>query len=420
MNHQDLRQHNFQPASGQPTHDHSTRSPKRRGAIKLLSVVLIGFFLFGFGFLVGDDRIKLNSVESIASVATGDSDPADLSTDGLQEIYDRLRQNYDGEISDEELLDGLKKGVVAAVGDSYTEYLNAEQTVEFNADLDGTFEGIGAELAQEEGFVIVVAPIKGTPAERAGIRPQDIIVEIDGESSTDITVFEAVTRIRGEKGTEVVLTVIRGGERVEVPIVRDTIDIASVEWRIEDGVGIIEIGRFGDDTTDLVEKAAQEFVDGNIQNVILDVRGNPGGLLDQAVGVSDVWLDRGAVVLEEKRGEEVVRTFKTKNKPIFNNVNTVVLIDEGSASASEIVAGALKDNGVATLLGATSFGKGSVQQLIDLKAGGSLKVTIARWFTPNGKNIDKEGITPDVEVERTSEDIDAERDPQLDAAKNSF
>jgi len=400
-----------------------SQRPKQKAGMsfmKISAIALAGFFVFGTGFLIGDDRIKLNSVDNIASIATGQSSSDDLSTDGLQELYDELRHNYDGEISDEELLDGLKKGAVAAVGDSYTEYLSQEETKEFNADLDGTFEGIGAELAQEDGFVIVVAPIKGTPAERAGIRPQDIIIEIDGETSTDITVFEAVKRIRGEKGTEVVLTVIRAGERVEVPIVRDTIDIASVEWRIEDGIGIIEIGRFSSDTGDLTEKAAKEFVDAGVKNVILDMRGNPGGLLNQAVEVSSIWLDKGVTVLEEKRGDEVIKTFEATGNPILKDVNTVVLINEGSASASEIVAGALKDNGAATLMGATSFGKGSVQQLIDLKRGGSLKVTIARWFTPGGKNIDKEGLTPDTEVERTSEDIDADRDPQLDAAKASF
>ena len=157
-----------------------------------------------------------------------------------------------------------------------------------------------------------------------------------------------------------------------------------------------------------------------MQNVILDVRGNPGGLLDASVDVADVWLNKGDVVIEEKRGDEVIRTFKARKDPILTDVNTVVLIDEGSASASEIVAGALKDHGKATLLGQTSFGKGSVQQLVELKSGGTLKVTIARWFTPNGVNIDKEGLTPDVEVERTSEDIEADRDPQFETAKNSF
>ncbi len=372
--------------------------------------------LFGSGWLVGSDRIGLNSARNIANVVSNEQS-GDLATDGLQELYDELRQNYDGEVKDEELLDGLKKGVVAAVGDTYTEYLSPVETEEFNSDLNGSFEGIGAELGKEGSFIVIIAPIKGTPADKAGLQPQDIITEIDGEPATDITVFEAVKRIRGEKGKEVKLTIIREGEQLEVAIIRDTIDIPSVEWRVDGGVGIIEIGRFGTDTTDLVTKAAKEFTSQNIKKVVLDMRGNPGGLLDQAVGVANVWVKKGSVILEEKQGGETIETFTAPRDPILQDVKTIVLINEGSASASEIVAGALKDNGVATLLGTTSYGKGSVQQLIELSNGGTLKVTIARWFTPGGKNIDKEGIEPDTKVERTPDDIKANRDPQLDKAK---
>ncbi len=394
---------------------------KKRGReiVKRASFVVAAAVIFSAGWLFGDGRISINSAENLASVVSQEQ-PSDLSTDGLEEIYDKLKANYDGQIDANELIDGLKKGAVAAVGDTYTEYLSAKETQDFNADLNGTFDGIGAELGKEGSFIIIIAPIKGTPADRAGIRPQDIITEIDGEPSTDITVSEAVKRIRGEKGSTVTLTVIREGEQVEVPIVRDTIDIPSVEWNIDNGVGIISIGRFGTDTTELTEKAAQEFMDEGVKKVVLDVRGNPGGLLDAAVGVSNVWLTKGTTVLEEKRGGETIRTFTAVKNPIFKDVKTVVLIDKGSASASEIVAGALKDNNVATLIGQTSYGKGSVQQLINLDGGGSLKVTIARWFTPGGKNIDKEGIEPDSKVELTTEDRKASRDPQLEAAKQSL
>jgi len=292
-----------------------------------------------------------------------------------------------------------------------------KETKDFNSDLNGTFEGIGAELGKKGDFVVIIAPIKGFPADKAGIRPGDIITKIDGEDSTSITVFEAVKRIRGEKGTEVVLDVVRDGESISIPIIRDTIDIPSVKWRTEDGVGIIEIARFSSDTTSLARKAAQEFKDAGISKVVLDLRSNPGGLLDEAVGVSSIWLDKGSTVLDEKRGGETIKTFKTSSTPILSGVKTVVLIDGGSASASEIVSGALKDNGVATLVGKTSFGKGSVQQLIDLEGGGTLKVTIARWYTPGGKNIDKEGIDPDVSVDLTPENIKNKEDPQLDKAK---
>lgn len=394
------------------------RDQKRPQTNKKFSVLIAALLLFGAGWLVGDGRVTFGtSGDSLSSQST---ENGELSTDGLQELYNELVNNYDGEIEPDDILDGLKKGAVAAVGDTYTEYLSPQETEDFNADLNGTFEGIGAELGKEGNFVIIIAPIKGAPAEKAGIRPQDIIIEIDGESAADISVSEAVKKIRGEKGTSVTLTIIREGEQIETTIVRDKIDIASVEWSVDNGVGLIEIGRFGTDTTELVEQAAKEFSDAGINKVVLDMRGNPGGLLDQAVGVTNVWLAKGSIVLEEKRGGETIQTFKTPKDPVLKNTKTVVLINEGSASASEIVAGALRDNGVATLIGEKSYGKGSVQQLITLKNGGSLKVTIARWFTPKGKNIDKEGIEPDTVVERTSEDIQNNRDPQLDAAKSNL
>ncbi len=387
----------------------------KRKYLKIVVLVVVATVLFGTGILIGDGRLTLGSDQN--KVLISNSQSGDLSTDGLQEIYGLLNQKYDGDISPTDLLDGLKAGAVSAVGDTYTRYLNAKETKDFNSDLNGTFEGIGAELGKKGDFVVIIAPIKGFPADKAGIRPGDIITKIDGEDSTSITVFEAVKRIRGEKGTEVVLDVVRDGESISIPIIRDTIDIPSVKWRTEDGVGIIEIARFSSDTTSLARKAAQEFKDAGISKVVLDLRSNPGGLLDEAVGVSSIWLDKGSTVLDEKRGGETIKTFKTSSTPILSGVKTVVLIDGGSASASEIVSGALKDNGVATLVGKTSFGKGSVQQLIDLEGGGTLKVTIARWYTPGGKNIDKEGIDPDVSVDLTPENIKNKEDPQLDKAK---
>jgi carboxyl-terminal processing protease len=400
--------------------DQSTdNTTQRSNKLKRLSLFLAAAVIFSLGWAVGDGRISLNTTKDVADQVANNA-PANLSTDGLQEIYDKLKLNYDGDIEPEKLLDGLKKGAVAAVGDTYTEYLSPEETKDFNSDLNGSFEGIGAELGKEGNFVVIVAPIKGAPAEKAGIQPQDIIIEIDGESATDITVSEAVKRIRGEKGTEVKLKLIRDGQQVEVAIVRDTITIDSVEWKVENNVGFLTISRFGDDTVSLAQKAARDFKSKGVSKVILDMRGNPGGLLDAAVGVANIWLPDGSTILEEKRGGETIKTFTATTKPILDGVKTVVLINEGSASASEIVAGALRDNRVATLIGEKSYGKGSVQQLINLENGGSLKVTIARWYTPAGKNIDKEGIEPDTKVDRTPEDIKSNRDPQLDAAKSAL
>ncbi|MCA9328787.1 PDZ domain-containing protein, partial [Candidatus Saccharibacteria bacterium] len=275
-----------------------------RGSGKKVGKFLVAVIIFAAGWLVGNGRISLNTASDVAEQVALNA-PANLSTDGLQEIYDKLKANYDGDIDTEKLLDGLKKGAVAAVGDTYTEYLSPDETKEFNSDLNGTFEGIGAELSKKDNFVVIVAPIKGAPAEKAGVQPQDIIVEIDGEPAADITVSEAVKRIRGEKGTTVKLKLIRDGEAVDVSIVRDTIDIPSVEWSIEGDIGTIIISRFGDDTVSLTQKAAKEFASKNIKKVILDLRGDPGGLLDAAVGVANVWLPEGTTILEEKRGGEI-------------------------------------------------------------------------------------------------------------------
>lgn len=370
--------------------------------------------VFASGFLVGSGRLSLRS-NGIVPVVERSS--GNVPRDGIDELYSKLVENFDGEIERQAVLDEQKAGLVRAAGDPFTEYLSESETKDFNEGLNGQFEGIGAELGKEGSFIVIVAPIKGTPADRAGIQPQDIIIEIDGESAADISISEAVNRIRGPKGETVTLTIIRSGEQVEVPIVRDTISIASVESTIEGDLGILTISRFGDDTSSLAKQAAEEFKEAGVKKVILDLRGNPGGLLDSSVDVSSIWLNKGATVLEEKRNGQVVQTFKTSSQPILGGIPTVVLINEGSASASEIVAGALKDNDAAQLYGETSYGKGSVQRLLPLEGGGSLKVTIARWFTPGGKNIDKEGIKPDVVVDRTPEDREADRDPQLDAAK---
>ncbi len=380
--------------------------------IYTLTGLLVVTSVFMSGWLFGSGKLTVSTDRVVPTITSNSNAPVE----GIDELYTKVLSNFDGEITDQEILDGMKSGLVGALNDPFSEYLTAEETNAFNDSLNGTFEGIGAELSKEGSFVQVVAPIKGTPADRAGIQPQDIIIEIDGEAATDITVSEAVDRIRGPKGEEVVLTIIREGEQLEVAIVRDTIEIASVEWEKRGENGIITISRFGDDTFALTKRAAEDLKNQGVKGIVLDLRGNPGGLLDSSVKVSSVWLQKGSTVLEEKRGGEVIETFKTSTQPVLAGIPTIVLINEGSASASEIVAGALHDNDIATVLGKTSFGKGSVQRLIPLNSGGSLKVTIARWFTPKGINIDKEGIKPDIEVELTAEDRQAERDPQLDAA----
>lgn len=374
----------------------------------------VGLFIFSIGVQFGRGDFGNFSLRS------QNSNAGRLDFSSVNAVYSKLKQDFDGKLDVEKLNDGLKEGLAKATGDPYTEYLTKEEAKDFDEDLSGSFTGIGAELGKdaETNSIIIVSPLAGFPAEKAGLKTKDLIVEIDGKSAYDITVTEAVKRIRGPQGTKVKLKVLRNQqETLDFEITRAEIKIPSVESKtLEGNIGYIKVTRFGDDTTELVRAAAQKFKQDNVNGVVLDMRGNPGGLLDAAVGVSSVWL-KNQTVLTERRDGKVVKTYESEGEPILNGVPTTVLIDGGSASASEIVAGALHDNKAATLVGAKSFGKGSVQSIERFKDGGALKVTIARWYTPNGKNIDKEGITPDKKVERSEEQIKNGQDPQLDAAK---
>lgn len=385
--------------------------------LKRLAAVGTGVLLFVVGLNVGNGTIKV-SQSNLQPDQSQAGLPADLDYSSVEQLYDALKETYDGELDVDKLLDGLKEGLAQATGDQYTEYLNPEAAEDFNEQLNGSFSGIGAELSREDNLITVVAPIAGFPADKAGLRSRDIITKIDGEPAFDLTVSQAVNKIRGPKGAKVTLTVVRGNsQELTLEIIRDQITIPSVTTEILDGnIGYLKISRYGEDTTKLARQAATSFKKAGVKAVILDVRGNPGGLLNSAVELSSLWLSSGKTILQEKRGGTVIQTFRASGPATLKDVPTVVLIDEGSASASEITAGALKDNGVATLIGQKTFGKGSVQQLEKLIGGGLLKVTVARWYTPNGKNIDQEGIEPDQAIERTNEDYTANRDPQKAAA----
>jgi carboxyl-terminal processing protease len=396
------------------------KEPKTKKGIsfvQLLSGGFVALMIFALGVGVGSGRINVGP-DSGLRTAQNKNLPADLDYRTVEQVYDSIKANYDGELDIQTLLDGLKEGLAKSTGDPYTEYLNPKAAKEFDEDLNGTFSGIGAELSKDKEFITIVSPIAGFPAEKAGLRPKDIIIEIDGEPAYDLSVSEAVNKIRGEVGTKVKLKIVRNSsEQLEFEITREKITIPSVTSEIlPDNIGYLKVSRFAEDTASLSREAAAKFKAANVRGVILDVRGDPGGLLEASVDLASLWLDKGKTILQEKRGEVVVKTYSAKGTPILKGIRTVVLINEGSASASEITAGALKDNDVAQLIGVKSYGKGSVQSLVRLGDGGVLKVTIARWFTPSGMNIDKEGIEPDQEVKRSEEDFTNNRDPQREAA----
>ncbi len=397
--------------------EYRVRKLKRvaNSGLKIAGIVgaVVVIFLAGLG--VGNGSIQFGMVKNVQNRDLADN----LDFSSVESLYDALRSSYDGKLDATKLLDGMKTGLAEASGDPYTIYLNAKDAQDFNNQLSGTFSGIGAELGQDaDKNLIVIAPIAGFPADKAGIRPQDIIAEIDGKSTAGLNIAEAVSKIRGPKGTTVTLRIVRDKKQdLSFTIKREDIKVPSVKYEIlANNIGYLQITQFNDDTTELAVKAAQEFKNKGVKGVIVDLRGNPGGLLTAAVDVSSLWLKPGDTVLQEKRGGVVVSTEVANDNNILQGIPTAVLINEGSASASEIMAGALKDHNAATLFGVKSFGKGSVQQIKDMSGGAELKVTIARWYRPNGENIDKKGINPDKEIKMSDEDIQNKRDPQKDAA----
>ena len=330
----------------------------------------------------------------------------------VEKTYDILKTKFDGKLDSAKLQDGLQKGLVDAAGDPYTVFLSQKEAEEFNSDLNGEFSGIGAELGKRDQKLVVMAPLEGQPAKKAGVRAGDIIAKIGDEETTNFTIDQAVNKIRGKAGTDIKLSLIRGDELIELTVTRASISIPSVKSEILEGnIGYLQLSRFSDDTTELATKAAQDFKAKNVKGIVLDVRNNGGGLLSTAVDVSSLWLN-DKIVVSEKEGGKTTNVLRTGNNPILEGIPTKMLINEGSASASEILAGALRDNGAAELVGTKSFGKGSVQELVDLPGGAKLKVTVARWFTPKDKNIDKAGIEPSVKVELTPEDFKQDKDPQ--------
>lgn len=321
--------------------------------------------------------------------------PAGLDTRSLNRTYNDLKQNYDGTLDTQKLLEGANRGLTEAAGDPYTVYFDKNEAKQFDNDLEGTFSGIGAELDKKDDKLIIVSPLENSPAQKAGLQAGDVIVKVNDQQTTNWSIDKAVSQIKGKKGTTVKLAVVRGDGVKDFSITRDIITEASVKTDKKGTVGIIRISRFGSDTAGLTRKAAQKFKDENVSGIVLDLRGNGGGYLEIAQDVSSLWLERDQVVVTERRGSMITQTHKATGDSILHGIPTVVLVDQGSASASEIVAGALQDHHAAKLVGQKTFGKGSVQKVVDLSGGAKLKVTIAKWYTPKGKNISKEGITPD-------------------------
>lgn len=343
-----------------------------------------------------------------------------LDLSSVQKTYQELKLNYDGSIDQAKLIDGASRGLVEAAGDPYTAYMDAKEAAAFNDDLSGKIGGgIGAEIGLRNEIPTIIRILPGNPAEKAGLLAGDIIIGVNDESTSEWTATKAAEKIRGEVDTTVKVKVVRNSEEKEFTITRATVNNPSIQTSVTNGIGTLTISRFDGETATLSQKAAQTFKQQNVRGVILDLRGNGGGYLTAAQDVAGLWLNDKVVVSERTNGV-VVDELKSGNNAVLAGIPTVVLVNGSSASASEIVAGALQDHKVATLIGEKTYGKGTVQKVIDLGAGTLLKVTIARWYTPNGKNITKEGITPNQVIELKAEDANAGKDPQMDAAKQKL
>ncbi len=391
-----------------------------------ISSVILGVVLlvatFYLGLFVGAWQAT-----SVATDVAGESDVVnqnrffnradDVDFGNFWEVWDLVQEVYYQPVSEADLFYGAMEGMVWGLGDPYSVFFDPGAAEEFDNELDGVFYGIGAEIGKKDDVIVVIAPLSGSPAEGAGLMAGDEIWYVDDMDIFGYSVHEAVQIIRGEIGTEVVLTVAREGvdEFIEIPIIRDEIQISSVEWEIrDDGIAIIEISMFNDDTTDLFTQAVREALAAGVDGLVVDLRNNPGGLLTEAMNLAGFWIDDMTVV-QQRVGDDV-QSYDAAGNAWLSTIETVVLVNGGSASASEILAGALQDYDYATVIGEQTFGKGSVQEYYELPDGSALKITVSEWLTALGRSINEVGITPDIEVEYTIEHYEADQTPQIDAA----
>ncbi len=397
-------------------------SISKSALVILATVGVVG--VFGLGIRIGQNMelgaTAKNTIQGLQSSSEGG-----LNLAPMQKVLDTLNNRFIATTasssvpSDKEKVWGAIEGLTATYGDPYTVFFPPKEASAFEEEVRGNFEGVGMEIAIKDKVLTVVAPLKGTPAERAGMKPGDQILKIDKLFTAGLTVEEAIKHIRGPRGSIVTLTVKRNGGAEDIKVTRDIINIPTIDTKLrDDGIFVISLYTFSANSATLFRGALRDFIASGSDKLVLDLRGNPGGYLDAAVDMASFFLPMGKTVVIEDSGTKAKQQFeRSKGYDVFNDkLRMVVLINGGSASASEILAGALREHGIAKLVGEKSFGKGSVQELVEITPETSLKVTIARWLTPKGKSISENGLEPDFKVEITKKDIEKKLDQQMERA----
>lgn len=396
------------------------------GVLRFLAYVFLIVIILGiggfWGFQIGQ-RNYFPDISGVKNKETALNETVDFSM--FWKVWGQLQENYvdKSKIDSQKMMYGAISGMVKSLEDPYTVFLDPKFSKQFSENVNGSFEGIGAEIGIKKGILTIIAPLKGTPAEKSGLRSGDQVLKVDDKPTSDMTIDDAISVIRGPKGTEVVLTINREGwDGVkEIKIIRETIVIPVLEWEKKEGeIFYLRLYHFSLNSPSEFRKAAMEILDSKeaqkSKKLIFDLRNNPGGYLNAAQEIASWFIERGELIVSEDFGNGEKIDYSSKGYNRFGDWNVILLVDNGSASASEIVAGSLRDQKGAKLVGTKTFGKGSVQELVNLSDGSALKITVARWLTPKGVNISEKGIEPDFEVEFTKEDYDNKTDPQLEKA----
>ena len=395
---------------------------------KTVVFTVVFLILLGIGFLGGilfeNSRPDDSSNKLLKLINLDDKKPESVDFGLFWNVWSLINEKYvdKDKLSTQDLVYGAIEGMVGATGDPFTSFMKPEISKKFQEEIKGEFGGVGIELGMRDNRLTVIAPIKDTPADHAGIKAGDKIVKIEEKDTAGISIQDAVSQIRGKKGTSVKLTISRNGlsKTKEFVLVRDTIKIPTVTLEFlgdNQDIAHLQIFSFNQNADSDFRKAAKEILASKANRIILDLRNNPGGLLDSAIYISSWFLKENDIVTIEKFGDGKEVSFKAENIGSLKHLPIVILVNKGSASASEILAGAIKDNRGVTVIGEKTFGKGSVQELFELPDNKTtLKITIAKWLTPKGTSINDSGISPDIVVERKDEDVENDKDPQLDKA----